>query len=120
MTRVKVLLAVVLVTSGCSGGSETATPTTTAAPTTTLPPQTVKEYLQEIGLNAPKMDPEHYYLFSESVPDDFIQQHAEFFGHVVSLIGGYDRWEENRVQRLISSVSQYAYRLNFHKKKSYH
>ncbi len=31
-----------------------------------------------------------------------------------------DRWEENRVQRLISSVSQYAYRLNFHKKKSYH
>jgi hypothetical protein len=35
MTRVKVLLAVVLVTSGCDGGSETATPTTTTAPTTT-------------------------------------------------------------------------------------
>lgn len=30
-----------------------------------------------------------------------------------------ERREENRIQRLISSVSQYAYRLNFHKKKSY-
>ena len=36
MTRLKVLLVVVLMTSGCGGGSETAAPTTTtAAPTTT-------------------------------------------------------------------------------------
>ncbi len=30
-----------------------------------------------------------------------------------------ERREENRIQRLISSVSQYAYRLNFHQRKSY-
>ena len=45
MTRFRVLLAVLLVASGCGGGSETATPattapTTTATPTTTAPPTT--------------------------------------------------------------------------------
>ncbi|MCX8215100.1 MAG: hypothetical protein OTJ97_11470 [SAR202 cluster bacterium] len=35
MTRLRILLAVLLIASGCGGGSETATPATTAPPGTT-------------------------------------------------------------------------------------
>jgi len=74
----------------------TVAPTTTQVPTTTttttLPPETVKEYLQRIGMNVPKLDPQHWYLFSETIPEDFIAQHAEIHGLLIEVLGGYDRF----------------------------
>jgi hypothetical protein len=43
-------------------------------------------------MNVPKSDPENYFLFSESIPDDFIRQHAEIHDYVIDIVGGYDRY----------------------------
>ncbi len=72
-------------------------PTTTSPPATTQPPttdasETAKEYLQRIGLNEPKADPQHWYLFSETIPEDFIAQHAQIHDLLVDTVGGYDRY----------------------------
>ena len=64
-----------------------------AAPTTTIDPsETSKEHLERIGVNVPKSDPQHWILFSESIPDDLVQQNAEIMDLVVGIVGGYDRY----------------------------
>lgn len=64
-----------------------------AAPTTTISPsETAKEHLERIGVNVPKSDPQHWILFSESIPDDLVQQNAEIMDLVVGIVGGYDRY----------------------------
>ena len=95
----------------------TAAPTTTTtvapAPTTTAGPvekvicresaletrtgtvdadQPAKEYLEQIGINIPKREPEHCTLFSESIPDDLVRQNAEIMDLVIGIVGGYDRY----------------------------
>jgi len=40
----------------------------------------------------PKQDPQHWYLFSESITEDLVSEHAEIHGFLVDVIGGYDRF----------------------------
>ena len=50
------------------------------------------DYMKSIGLNRPKRDPVHYYLFSDNIPQDFIDQHTEIHDYLIDIVGGYDRY----------------------------
>ena len=63
-----------------------------ARTTTVQPSETAKEHLERIGVNVPKSNPQHWYLFSESIPADLVRQNAEIMDHVVGIVGGYDRY----------------------------
>ena len=51
-----------------------------------------KAFAIKLGLNQPKENPEHYYLFSENIPQDLRNQHTEIHNYLKDIIGGYDRY----------------------------
>ncbi|MGA1753834.1 MAG: hypothetical protein ACO395_10870, partial [Pontimonas sp.] len=53
---------------------------------------TVDEAFRDIGMNLPKSDPEHCYLFSAEIPDDFRRYHADVHQKLIDYVGGYDRY----------------------------
>jgi len=52
----------------------------------------VDEVFRDIGMNVPKSDPEHCYLFSAEIPDDFRRYHADVHQKLIDYVGGYDRY----------------------------
>lgn len=52
----------------------------------------VDEVLRDIGMNVPKSDPEHCYLFSAEIPDDLRRYHADVHQKLIDYVGGYDRY----------------------------
>ena len=52
----------------------------------------VNEVLRDIGMNVPKLDPEHCYLFSAEIPDDLRRYHADVHQKLIDYVGGYDRY----------------------------
>ena len=45
-----------------------------------------------IGMNVPKLNPEHCYLFSAEIPDDLRRYHADLHQKLIDYVGGYDRY----------------------------
>ena len=52
----------------------------------------IAEVLKSLGMNVPKMDPEHCYLFSAEISDDLRRYHADVHQKLIGYVGGYDRY----------------------------
>jgi hypothetical protein len=52
----------------------------------------VNDVFRDIGMNVPKSDPEHCYLFSAEIPDDLRRYHADVHQKLIDYVGGYDRY----------------------------
>ncbi|MGA1551423.1 MAG: hypothetical protein ACO38A_04990, partial [Ilumatobacteraceae bacterium] len=55
-------------------------------------PPSIADVQRGIGVNVPKSDPEHCYLFSAEIPDDFRRYHADVHQKLIDYVGGYDRY----------------------------
>ncbi len=52
----------------------------------------VNDVFRDIGMNVPKSEPEHCYLFSAEIPDDLRRYHADVHQKLIDYVGGYDRY----------------------------
>ena len=55
-------------------------------------PPSIADVQRGIGVNVPKSDPEHCYLFSAEIPDDLRRYHADVHQKLIDYVGGYDRY----------------------------
>ena len=52
----------------------------------------VDAVFRDIGMNMPKPDPEHCYLFSAEIPDELRRYHTDVHQKLIDYVGGYDRY----------------------------
>jgi hypothetical protein len=50
------------------------------------------EVLKRLGMNVPKTDPQHCYLFSAEISDDLRRYHTDVHENLIAYVGGYDRY----------------------------
>jgi len=50
------------------------------------------EVLKSLGMNVPKTDPQHCYLFSAEISDDLRRYHTDVHENLIAYVGGYDRY----------------------------
>ncbi len=55
-------------------------------------PPSIADVQRGIGVNVPKSDPEHCYLFSAEIPDELRRYHADVHQKLIDYVGGYDRY----------------------------